>query len=168
MLYEVFYGKMLLVCKRYIPGDDDAVSVLNDGFYKVFSNIRKIDLRKETNISGWIYRIMVNTCLDFCRKDLRVKQMISPIEDRYEQAGDIEQIISQINALDILRMIQTLPPAYRLVFNLYEIEGYDHKEIAKSLNISVNTSKSNLSRAKAKLRDMIINEDSSLKSNTTR
>lgn len=168
MLYQVFYGKMLLVCKRYIPAHDDAVSVLNDGFFKVFSNVRKIDLQKEQNIAGWIYKIMVNTCLDFCRKEMRIRQSTEPIGDEHHNAIELESIISRIHAEDILKMIQELPPAYRLVFNLYEIEGYDHKEIAESLNISVNTSKSNLSRAKAKLREMITNENSfSLNHNTT-
>jgi RNA polymerase sigma factor (sigma-70 family) len=90
------------------------------------------------------------------------------MEEHHIHPADLEKIISKISADEILRTIQQLPPAYRLVFNLYEIEGYDHKEIAGALNISVNTSKSNLSRAKSKLRDMLSNENYPLiKNNTT-
>jgi RNA polymerase sigma-70 factor (ECF subfamily) len=143
-LYNMLSGKMWAVCLRYAPTRDDAKDILQEGFIKVFENIGQFEGRG--NFEGWVRRIMINTALSEYRRRNYLQ-----IESEYKAERDnrtIELTESNISANELLEMIQELPPQYRMVFNLYAIEGFSHKEIAQMLNIAEGSSKSNLSRAR--------------------
>ena len=144
-LYDTFAPKMYGVCLQYCKDHTEAEDCLQEGFIKVFNNIKKY--RFEGAFEGWIRRIMVNTTIESFRK----KKPESSVEDMslIKIEDDIvEEEASEINEDEILEIIKELPPKYRMVFNLYVLEGLSHKEIAETLDISEGTSKSNLSRAK--------------------
>lgn len=147
-LYEQHYSKMMGVCLRYSNNREDALDILHDGFIKVFKNISKY--QPGTSISAWIRRIMVNTSIDFYRKNIR--RRTEDIEQAYDLSGDEVDAISQCSEKEILIAVQMLSPAYRTVFNLYVIEGFSHKEIADQLGITESTSRSNLVKARLKLK----------------
>jgi RNA polymerase sigma factor (sigma-70 family) len=146
MLYRKFAPTMLAVCRRYTNSLEDAEDVLQDGFIKVFNNLDKY--RRDGSLEGWVRRIMVNTALNQYRSNLKtlyqldIDELQQVIEDARPSNFD------KLNANVLLKMIETLPDGYKLIFNLYEIEGYAHKEIAEMLNISINTSKSQLLKAR--------------------
>lgn len=136
---------------RFIKDRLEARSVLNESFYKVFKNIKKYN--QSYDFKPWFKTIMVNSTLDYLRKnDKIIKQ--APIEDHSNISIDADAI-SNLSFDEMIKIIGQLPSAYQRVFNLYVIDGYKHDEIAEKLNIAVSTSKSNLSRAKEKLRAMI-------------
>jgi len=143
-LYKKYSRKMFGLCLRYTKDYSAAEDVLQDGFIKVLTNISSY--KEKGSFEGWIRRIMINTALERYRKQF---QMYS-IGDNEEVKGKFEysNIIEEISAKDLLKLVQELPPAYKIVFNMYAIDGYSHKEIAKELSISIGTSKSNLSRAR--------------------
>ena len=147
-LYEEHYSKMMAVCLRYSNNRDDALDIMHDGFIKVYNNISKY--QPGTSLSAWIHRIMVNTSIDFYRKAIR--RRTEDIDTAYDLSTSDADAISQCSEKEILKAVQTLSPAYRAVFNLYVIEGYSHKEIAKQLNITESTSRSNLVKARMKLK----------------
>lgn len=150
-LYKLFSRKLLGVCMRYAKNRDEAEDMLHDGFIKIFGNIHQFGF--QGSFEGWMRRIMVNTALEKFRK---VKP-VSRIDDVVETADDVSFDVTAgaIDAQELLNLIQALSPQYRLVFNLYAIEGYTHKEIAEMLNISEGTSKSNLARARAILQQRV-------------
>ena len=150
-LYETFYGKMLVVCSRYANHTEDAKDILNEGFIKVFKNLYKYEIG--TSLDSWIRRIMINTSIDFYRKQL--KHRSEDIEVLKYTACDQADVISQYSVKELLSVIQELPPSYRAVFNLYAIEGYSHKEIGNLLGITESTSRSNLVKARSKLKQML-------------
>lgn len=152
LLYELYAPKMLGVCARYFKNIDDAQDALQDGFVKIFSNIKAF--REEGSFEGWIRRIMVNTSLNLHRKNLKHYYHID-ISETESRIADKRMDFDHLEVQDMLKMIQSLPNGYRLVFNLYEIEGYSHKEIADELGVSVNTSKSQLLKARRKLREKL-------------
>ena len=146
-LYQDFYGYGLSICLRYADDRDEAVELLNESFMKIFKNLKKFDLDKP--FKPWLRTIIINTCI----KNFRKKKLDFTTElDESKDHSGAEEILSGISYQEILDMIRMLSPAYRAVFNLYVIEGYKHEEIAEMLNISVGTSKSNLSKAKGNLR----------------
>lgn len=147
-LYEEHYGKMLAVCLRYSNNRDDALDIMHDGFIKVYNNLAKY--KPGTSLSAWIHRIMVNTSIDFYRKAIR--RRTEDIDEAYDLSSSGADAISQCSEKEILQAVQTLSPAYRAVFNLYVIEGYSHKEIAEQLGITESTSRSNLVKARTKLK----------------
>ena len=150
-LYNRFSGKMYGVCLRYAGNADDAQDILQDGFVKVF---RKLDsFRKEGSFEGWVRRIFVNTAIEHFRR----KNYMQPVTEREESTIEAKTLsaLDGMNEKDILKLVQELSPGYRTVFNLYVVEGYTHKEIAAMLDITEGTSKSQLSRAKVILQDMI-------------
>ena len=151
MLYEEYYSQMMGVCLRYSNHQEDALDILHEGFIKVFKNVSKY--QPGTSLSAWIRRIMVNTAIDYYRKTIR--RRTEDIEEAYDLSNDEADAISQCSEQEILAAIQELSPAYRAVFNLYVIEGYSHREIAQSLDITESTSRSNLVKARMKLRDML-------------
>jgi RNA polymerase sigma factor (sigma-70 family) len=151
-LYERFYGKMMGVCMRYASHKEQATEMLNMGFFKVFDSIKKF-ADKGGNIESWIYKIMVNTAIDYLRAEIRHQHSDIEKSVYVEDTGDI---ISDISAKQILEMVNQLTPAYRSVFNLYVIEGYNHAEIGELLGISEGTSKSNLAKARARLQEKIL------------
>jgi RNA polymerase sigma-70 factor (ECF subfamily) len=144
-LYNVLMQRMFGVCLRYCNNPQEAEEVLQEGFMKVFEFIHQYKF--EGAFEGWVRKIMVNCALQKYRR----KQQLRPVVDiDATEVGDTghEEIISRIGTKELLKMVQQLPPAYRLVFNLYVFEGMKHREIAGLLNISEGTSKSNLSDAR--------------------
>ncbi|WNJ15966.1 sigma-70 family RNA polymerase sigma factor [Pontibacter sp. G13] len=151
MLYERFYGSMMVVCMRYTNDREEARDVLHEGFMKVFSNLKQFN--KGTNLGAWIRRIMINTAIDHYRKSAKRPNLVEINHAVHEI--DVQDVISDMSAQEILGLVQKLSPAYRMVFNLYVIEGHSHKEVGKMLNISEGTSKSNLAKARSKLQHMV-------------
>ncbi len=152
MLYQQFSAKMLAICMRYAKDKMEAEDILQIGFIKIFKEISSY--RGEGNFEGWMRKIMVNTAIESYRKNLRFLNVV-PIDDAFEQPAtgfDFSNLAMQ----DLLKLIQKLADGYRIVFNMYVIEGYSHKEIATILGISESTSKSQLSRARAILQQKII------------
>jgi RNA polymerase sigma-70 factor (ECF subfamily) len=151
MLYEEFYAYGMSICLRYADDRDEAAAILNDGFMKIFTNIKQFDLSKP--LKPWLRKVMVNTAINRYKekqRETRAEEM-----QRAIQEAESESIISGISYQEIIGMLHKLPPAYRTVFNLHVIEGYKHEEIAKMLSITVGTSKSNLFKAKESLRKIL-------------
>lgn len=151
-LYRNFYRAMMTLCLRYTKNEEDALEVLNTGFYKVFKNIGKYDLSKGTPYT-WIRKIIINSCIDFinAKESYRQTREVDAATSVDLSAG----IISKMSAGEILQLVRQLSPATQAVFNLYVIEGYNHKEIALLMKISEGTSKWHLSEARKKLQKMI-------------
>lgn len=153
LLFRHFYGKMLAVCVRYIRDRDSAQEVLQEGFIKVFENIKGYD--SKGSFEGWVRRIMANTAIDAIRK-VRKDTILSDNDRDFkyipeEENGLEDWNITTLKAEYALEAIEQLSPAYRTVFNLYVMENYTHKEIGELLGISEGTSKSNLAKAKMNL-----------------
>lgn len=150
-LYRQFSGAMYGLCLQYASDEDDAKDILQDGFVKVF---QKIDQVKEPKaFPGWIRRVIINTALEKYRSQVLVQRIDESQQLIKEEVS--EDVLDQLNAEVLVEMIQGLTPKYRMVFNLYAIEGYSHKEIGEMLEISEGTSKSNLSRARAILQEKV-------------
>jgi RNA polymerase sigma-70 factor (ECF subfamily) len=162
-LYETYYSKMMGVCYRYTNNAEDARDILQDGFVKVYTNIKKYNFNG--SLEGWIRRIMVNTAIDHFRKHKDV--FFVDDEEGYilenSKVESDDSIYGQFGVDVIMEAIQALSPAYKTVFNLNVIEGYQHKEIAEKLNISEGTSKSNLAKAKKKLRKILQEKEARIK-----
>lgn len=152
MLYQQTASKMLAVCMRYAKDRMEAEDVLQMGYVKIFQKIK--EYRGEGSFEGWMRRVMVNTAIESYRRNLRSLNVV-PIEDAYEQPSTGFDL-SRLGMQDLMKVIQKLADGYRLVFNMYAIEGYSHKEIADSLGITEGASKSQLSRARAILREEIM------------
>lgn len=160
VLYKSFYGKMLTVCMRYARNKEEAYDILQEGFVKVFKKIKKY--KKKGSLEGWIRRIMVNTAIDHIRKmkdfylsnDEQYKYEMDNLVDESNLDPEMEYLL-KMKVEIIIALIQKLSPAYRAVFNMYVIENMTHQEIAEYLKISVGTSKSNLAKAKIKLKEMV-------------
>lgn len=151
LLYKQFYGYAMGLCLRYTSNREEAKEIVNDGFFKIFTKIESFD--RERSFKTWLARVMINTALDHYRKEAK-----HPMQEDIEMARGIsvdETAISQLSYLELIDMVQQLPPAYRMVFSLAVLDGYTHEDIAKELSISVGTSKSNLARAREKLRIML-------------
>lgn len=156
MLYRQTASKMLAVCMRYAKDHMEAEDALQMGYVKIFNKIK--EYRGDGSFEGWMRRIMVNTAIESYRKNLRSLNVV-PIEDVYEQpagADSFQHVFSNLGMQDLMKLIQKLADGYRMVFNMYIIEGYSHKEIAETLGISEGASKSQLSRARAILQQEII------------
>lgn len=151
MFYEHFYAYGMSICLRYTSGRSEATEVLNEAFMKVFTKLEMYDAQK--SLKGWIRRIMINTSIDYYRQNHRYTE--SEDIDNALHVSTPESTLSNISYDEIINEIQELTPAYRNVFNLYVIDGYKHEEIAEQLGISVGTSKSNLSRARAILQNRL-------------
>lgn len=155
--------KMFVVCLRYSKNREEAEEVLQEGFMKVFEFIHQYKFAG--SFEGWMRKIMVNCAL----QKFRTKGSLRPVIDIDENAADHaanEDILGRIGTKELLNMVQQLPPAYRMVFNLSVFEGMKHREIAELLNISEGTSKSNLSDARAILQKAVNKSMASLKVNT--
>jgi RNA polymerase sigma factor (sigma-70 family) len=152
LLYTQTASKMLAVCMRYAKDRMEAEDSLQVGYIKVFQNIGTY--RGGGSFEGWMRRIMVNTAIESYRKNLRSLNVV-PIDDAFEQPSTGLDL-NRLGMEDLLKVIQGLADGYRIVFNMYAIEGYSHKEIAETLGISEGASKSQLSRARAILKQEIL------------
>lgn len=153
LLYKTTSAKMLGVCMRYAKDRFEAEDMMQTAYVKIF---RKLDdYRGEGSFEGWMRRIMVNTSIEFYRKNLRTLNVVD-IDETHEQEASTSFDMSSLNVKDLMKLIQNLSSGYRLVFNLYAIEGYSHKEIAAQLGITEGASKSQLSRARAILREQVL------------
>lgn len=150
-LYERFAPKMFGVCLRYAANNEEAEDILQEGFIKVFKKIGSY--RSEGSFEGWVRRIFVNTAIEHFRR----KTHMQPITEKEESSveGKYLSVLDSLAEKDIVQLVQQLSPGYRTVFNMYVIEGYSHKQIADELGISEGTSKSQLSRAKQILQDLV-------------
>lgn len=151
-LYKTMASRMMAVCMRYAKDTYEAEDVLQMGFIKVFQKIS--EFRGEGSFEGWIRRIMVNTAIESYRKNLRSLNVVD-IDEVYDQPQSTFDM-SGLELKDLLNLVQQLSNGYRMVFNMYVIEGYSHREIAEQLGITEGASKSQLSRARAILKDKII------------
>lgn len=156
-LYDYYYNKMLGVCLRYSKDSNEAKEMLHEGFFKIFANLK--NFKAPESLEGWIKKIMVNSAIDYLHKN-KQNLIVSTFNANKSAANTLEEIsddelILNIGKEEILKAVQELPPAYRKVFNLYLIEGHSHKQIAEMLDISEDTSESNLSKAKFNLRKNI-------------
>jgi RNA polymerase sigma factor (sigma-70 family) len=151
-VYERFSGRMYAMAKRYIREEEAAEDVLVTAFTKVFERIHQF--KADGSFEGWIRRIVVNESLTWLRKN---KSMYVEVDiEKADMEPDMAMLENHLEAEDLLQMIQELPMGYRTVFNLYAIDGYSHKEIGETLGISENTSKSQLSRARALLQRTLL------------
>ena len=151
-LYKNYYRAMITVCLRYTKNDEDAVEVLNNGFLKVFRSIQRYE-SSQASLYTWIRTIVVNTCLDFIKQKQRIEK-VNELNDDTE-VHIAPEVISKMKTAELLNQVRRLAPATQAVFNLYAIEGYSHKEIARLLNISEGTSKWHLSEARKNLQQLI-------------
>jgi RNA polymerase sigma factor (sigma-70 family) len=154
-LFDLYSSKMYGLCYRYVRHAMEAEDILVTAFTKIFERIGQF--KGEGSFEGWMRRIMVNEALTYLRKSRSMY-----LETDLEQADrepDYDKLSDHLETEDLLKMIQELPAGYRLVFNMYAIDGYSHKEIAEQLGISENTSKSQLSRARVYLQKMLAESD---------
>lgn len=151
MLYKRFYAYAMAISLRYCINRDDALEAVNDAFIKLFKTIKTFEDNRL--IKPWFRQIVVNSAIDNRRKNLKHAHVLD-IEDT-EEPFDNAQIISKINAEEILGLLKDLPEMHRVVFNLYEIDGYTHEEIADILEMPSSSSRVYLSRAKEKLRKLV-------------
>jgi len=158
VLYRHFAPVMLSLCMRYCRNREEAEDILQEGFIKIFQKISTF--RQSGSLEGWVRRIMINQAINH----LKAKRLVFMDEDPQRisnrivdsDTGDQDEV--PYTPTEMLSAIQKLPPGYKVVFNLYVFEGYSHKEIAAELNISENTSKSQLSRARTFLRKILAAE----------
>jgi len=150
-LYRRFSPRMYAVCLRYAGNPEEAEDILQEGFIKIFKKLGSF--RSEGSFEGWIRRIFVNTAIEHFRR----KRYLQPVTEKEENSveGSYLSVLDNLAERDIMKLIQQLSPGYRTVFNMYVVEGYTHKEIGDMLGISEGTSKSQLSRAKVILQQMV-------------
>ena len=153
LLYKQFASKMLGVCMRYATDKMEAEDMLQNGFIKVFQKIA--DYRGEGSFEGWVRRIMVHSSIEYYRRNHKMMQVVD-IDTAGHEPSVNATAASSLEAKDLLIMIKGLSPGYRMVFNLYAIDGYSHKEIAEIMGISEGASKSQLSRARAILKEQVL------------
>jgi RNA polymerase sigma factor (sigma-70 family) len=150
-LYQHYYGYAMSITLRYAQDNAEAQEIMNDGFLKIFQKIDNFDRNKSFQM--WLRRIMINTAIDYYRKRNPYTQPLDVVEATHKSHD--ADVLDDISEKEILQLVQKLPPSYKLIFNLYVIEGYKHEEIAQELGIHVGTSKSNLAKARKHLQRMI-------------
>lgn len=149
LIYSKHAPKMLSICRQYVKDVHQAEDIMITAFMKVFTNLKAFEYKG--SFEGWIRRIMVNECISY----LRVQKKVKFLEDEFYIEDTFNNIESQFSVEDIQSLIDSLPDGYKMVFNLYAIEGFKHQEIAKMLGINEGTSKSQLSHARKMLKDQI-------------
>jgi RNA polymerase sigma-70 factor (ECF subfamily) len=155
MLYKHFYGYAMSICMRYTHNYEDAKEVLNDSFMKVFLRIDQYN--DKYHFKAWFRKIIVNSSIDYIKKEIKNKYH-HPIEEmNIPESPDGQQ--HSFSQEELLLLVSKLSPAYRSVFNLYVIDGFNHQEISKMLGISVGTSKSNLAKARMRLKELLFKID---------
>jgi RNA polymerase sigma factor (sigma-70 family) len=151
-LFDLLAPKMFTVCLRYAQDEDEAKDILQESFIKVFNNLDKFS--HKGSFEGWVKRIFINTSIEFYRKNQ--KQKIVDNIDMVKEISIDSQTLSLLKAADLMKLVNNLPKGYRTVFNLFVVEGYSHDEISKMLNITENTSKSQLHKARLHLQELVI------------
>lgn len=152
-LFILCYPLSMSVCRRYAHTLEEAKSLVNEGMLKVFNQLDRYNL--QLSFGGWVRRIMINTAIDEFRRNKKYLERFADLETEEIPHSFEEDVLDKISAEELLSLVQQLPPAYRMVFSLYAVEDYTHKEIAEHLGISEGTSKSNYAKAKAKLQKAI-------------
>ncbi len=148
-LYKKYYGKMMATCMRYLANRDDAMEVLNLGFLKVYQNLEKYD--GNGSFDGWVYRIIRNSIIDHIRSRVKYQQMEGgSTEDLHVTVN--ETVTENLQAKDLMQLLNVLPQTTRLVFNMFALEGFKHEEIANYLGISAGTTKWHVSEARRVLK----------------
>lgn len=156
LFFERYSPRLMGVCLRYANNQDEANDMLQDGFIKIF---QKLNAYSGTgSFGGWIHRTMSNTCLDSLRKNKKFRFGVE-IENAEREVFVSESAFSEIRTKELLALISRLPEGYRIVFNMFAIEGYGHKEIAKKLGITENTSKSQYRKARLWLQKELVELD---------
>ncbi len=150
-LYRHFYNYGMTICSRYAQNREEASEILNDGFVKIFTKLDKYS--DHLSFKAWLSTIMVNTAIDAYRKRLSKPMTVDLVHAQHLQTS--ATAIGDLSAKELLKMVQSLPPSYRMAFSLHAIEGFTHVEIGQKLGISVGTSKSNLAKARVKLQALI-------------
>ena len=152
-LYRKFYPAMMALCVRYIRNRENAVEVMNDGFLKVFRNIGQYDVAK-ASLYTWMRRVMINTAIDYIRRQ-HIHADMDMLPDFEEGPGVENEALSKFSGEELLNMIRQLPNTTCIVFNLYAIDGFNHREIGELLQISEGTSRWHLSEARKQLKTLI-------------
>lgn len=153
-LYKLYYPYAMSICIRYVNNESEAIMIANDGFLKVFKYVKKYDAEKP--FKPWFRKILVNTAITYIKSQKKFKMEVG-----INEANDVaerEDVLSRIGYKELISMVQSLSTAYRTVFNMYVIDGFKHREIAAELGITEATSKSNLARARAKLKKIVLKE----------
>ena len=156
-LYRAFYARMLRICSRYSKDKTVAQEAMNDGFLKVFRNIKDYDAQR-ADLGAWICTIMIRTAIDHSRKEMKFSAEAfddQVADDHFVSAS----VLQKLYAEDLLQYMRQLPDASRVIFNLSVIDGYSHKEISEQLQITESTSRWHLSEAKKKLRVLLLAGD---------
>ena len=163
LLYDKYLPYALRISYRYVHSFENAAHAANDAFVKIFKNFKKFEIRDydhiESMLLGWIRRIVINASIDFMGRENLVATNGTVHHDNWEHKGTNNDGENQLVYKELIALIKKLSPAYKVVFNLYVIDGYTHQEIADMLGISVGTSKSNLSKARAFLQKYLVKDD---------
>ena len=158
-VYEMFFGKMLVLCMRYERDRDSAMDLVQEGFIKLFANMGKYKF--DGSFEGWVRRIFVNNAIDSFRRKkheflvTEEDHVLARLSQEEDEIRVMEEEPEELNPQDVLKAMQQLTPAYRMVFNLYVMENYQHKDIADMLGINIGTSKSNLAKARINIRRIL-------------
>ncbi|MFT3931971.1 MAG: RNA polymerase sigma factor [Chitinophagaceae bacterium] len=154
LFYKQFYGPMMNICMRYTRNEEDALEVLHNGFLKVFKHLATYDAAK-ASLYTWIKTIMVNSAIDFIRAAQKFKNQVE-LKDSHDIVSTDNEALQRMSSVEVLQLVQKLPTATQTVFNLYVIEGYNHREIGEMLGISDGTSKWHLSEARKLLKQLLV------------
>lgn len=150
-LFDAYAGRLMTICRRYAASHQEAEDMLQEAFIRVFKHVGQY--RGDGSFEGWLRRITVNTALQFLQK--RKIEFVELDEIRFEPESQDHSAVSGLDAEDLMKLIARLPDGYRTVFNLFAIEGYSHEEISAMLHIQTASSRSQLSKARALLREKI-------------
>jgi RNA polymerase sigma factor (sigma-70 family) len=153
LLFDKYAGRLLSICRRYARDTVDAEDMLQEAFIKIFANIHQY--RFTGSFEGWIKKITINYCLKYLKKK-RIEFKDSTVTETELNSSIEPEILSSLSEEELIKMISNLPGGYRLVFNLYVIEGYDHNEIAAMLDIKATTSRSQLIKARRALQKQVL------------
>lgn len=156
MLYERYCARMFAVCFRYAKNRDDAEDMLQESFIKVFKYLEQY--KGEGSLEGWIRKIVVHTCINSLKKNKKFKDSVD-IDLAYSLKSNADDVPSLLQAKQIIDCVRLLPIGYRTVLNLFAIEGFSHREIAVALDIEESTSRSQYTRAKAMLQNLLIQKN---------
>lgn len=151
-LYQQYGRRFMAICVRYLPDRAEAEDAFHEAFMKVYTNLHQY---QGGSLEGWMRRIFVNTCINYYHK-AKNRYLVEDIQEKEYLTADMPDVLSQLSADDIYHHISQLPTGARVVFNMFVIEGYSHKEIAEMLNVSEGTSKSQLNRAKELLKEKLL------------